>query len=79
MDVQDRRRREKAKAVSQRKLSVAKRQAHELFDTLWKSGDVTRTEAYEWLAEELNLSAARCHIKRFDVEMCHKVITLMTK
>jgi len=55
---------------------VARRAAHESFDQLWKSGKMTRTEAYSWLSSVLGLSKKLCHIKKFDVKTCKQVCKL---
>ena len=56
-------------------LRSCKMSAHESFDQIWKThGWMTRTNAYLWLAKELNLEPKDCHIAMFDVDMCKKVI-----
>ena len=58
--------------------------AHTTFDTLWKRkmarDSCTQAEAraagYRWLSSELELDGVRCHIGKFDVEMCKKVVEL---
>ncbi|MDE2467961.1 MAG: hypothetical protein KGL35_04280 [Bradyrhizobium sp.] len=55
-------------------LRVAKQAAHAAFDPLWKSGRMTRLEAYRKLAECLGLDTKQTHIGRFDVELCQRVI-----
>lgn len=55
-------------------LRAAKIAAHASFDPLWKSGELSRTEAYLWLAAKLNISAANCHIGMMDVEDCKRVM-----
>jgi hypothetical protein len=36
--------------------------AHESFDQLWRSGLMTRSDAYRWLARELEIDGEACHI-----------------
>ena len=36
--------------------------AHDAFDPIWQSGLLSRTDAYNWLAERLNIEPADCHI-----------------
>lgn len=36
--------------------------AHRAFDRLWRQGNMTRREAYLWLASELGTPAARTHM-----------------
>lgn len=52
----------------------ARNQAHAAFDPLWRSGRMKRTAAYQWLAEQLGIEFADCHIARFDATTCAAVI-----
>lgn len=54
-------------------LRRAKMAAHAAFDPLWKSGRMSRSEAYAWLADRLGIEADVCHIGMFDVAMCELV------
>ena len=54
--------------------------AHKSFDALWKVYyDITRDEAYEWLALMLDIPKEKCHIAMFDVDTCKKVIEICDK
>lgn len=62
-------------------LRLAKSAAHRDFDPLWKSGNMTRKQAYQWLSNQLGIPKENCHIGMFDVETCHRVqaaCTLLT-
>lgn len=52
----------------------ARMSAHAAFDPLWRSGKMRRKQAYKWLAGELGIPAADCHISWFGVEMCNSVV-----
>lgn len=52
----------------------AKMAAHAAFDPLWRSGRMTRREAYRWLAGQLGISFERCHIGHFSAEECAAVV-----
>ena len=55
----------------------ARKKAKAVFNPLWESGNMTRSEAYIWLAGELGIiNTEECHIGWFDVETCNKVITI---
>lgn len=54
------------------RLRASKRETHRAFDRLWKEGGMTRTEAYTWLATELNLSPQEAHVGMLDLEQCAK-------
>jgi hypothetical protein len=52
-------------------------EAHEVFDSLWKSRLVSRTDAYAWLAWRLEIDPEECHIAMFDEDLCQKTIKMM--
>ena len=60
-------------------LRKEKMKAHAAFDPLWRRGDMTRTEAYKWLAEELKIAPQNCHIGMFDVGMCKAAVSAMNR
>lgn len=47
--------------------------AHAAFDPLWKSGRMTRKQAYAWLREKTGLSERDCHIGWMDDEQLRRV------
>jgi hypothetical protein len=49
-------------------------EAHKYFDMLWKKEFMTRTEAYKWLSEWLEIPAEYTHIGMFDIKTLKKVI-----
>lgn len=49
---------------------------HDAFDPLWKGGDRTRRQAYDWLSRRLGIPISKCHIGEFDVDTCRRVIEL---
>ena len=59
-------------------LRKAKMAAHAAFDRYWKSWDLAkrmgRNEAYRALAEALGISVKQCHIGKFDVDECNRVV-----
>jgi len=59
-------------------LREIRRKAHGLFDPLWKSGDMTRNEAYGWLSKSLGITREETHIGDFDVTMCQETIDAVT-
>ena len=54
----------------------ARTRTHQVFDQLWKSGKMTRDEAYHWLANKLKISPRQAHIGHFDVDRCERTIQL---
>ena len=65
--------------VANEVLRLKRMEAHRVFDALWKSGRMTRTGAYRWLAGELHLRPDRAHIGGFEMDQCQKVIELCEK
>lgn len=57
-------------------LRRAKSAAHAAFDPLWKTKRMSRSDAYGWLAAELGISKANCHIGMFDLETCQRVVSV---
>ena len=55
-----------------------KQEAHAAFDPLWRSGAMTRVEAYAWLAAQLGVSVRNCHIGMMDDDGCRAVLQVVT-
>jgi hypothetical protein len=63
--------------LANKELRRMKMAAHAKFDPMWKSGKMTRTDAYAWLAKQLGISDANMHIGMFDIDGCKAVISAM--
>lgn len=61
------------------RLRTLKKEAHKQFDPIWKSGLMSRREAYRWLSNMLNISLEDCHIGMFDIKMCQRTIHLCSE
>lgn len=59
-----------------KRLSAARCRAHNVFDPIWQSGEMTRSEAYRWLAERMGLSRSKCHMERMDEAQCDRVVDI---
>lgn len=55
----------------------ARKEAHLAFDPLWRSGPLSRHEAYGWLAGQLGIAHDQCHIGMFDATTCQRVVAIM--
>lgn len=53
-----------------------RRKAHAALDPLWRSGRMTRTDAYRWLALRMGLTPDACHIGLFGPEQCRLVVRI---
>jgi hypothetical protein len=58
------------------KTKTARKAAHAAFDPIWKNKQMKRSEAYQWLADQLDIERWRCHISWFDVSYCNQVVKL---
>lgn len=79
--------------LANRALRSMRRQFKELFNPLWEDVDgayphaaradrphhrgVMRERAYAWLAEQLQIPKADCHVAMFDEAMCNRVVQLL--
>ena len=66
--------------LADKALRAAKSEAHRAFDPLWKSKQLgNRSQAYNWLANQLNIPKQDCHIGMMDVDTCAQVIEVCRK
>lgn len=52
----------------------ARTRAHAAFDRLWRDGQMTRKQAYAWLAGQLGMTEEECHLGKFDHATCRRVV-----
>lgn len=50
----------------------ARKNSKKPFEILWRKGNMTRTEAYTWLADQLGIAADECHFGWFDISQCEQ-------
>ena len=60
--------------MANHKLRSLRRMCHQHFDVKWKHGGLSRTESYEWLQQEMNLSPEKAHIGMFNHKQCIKLL-----
>lgn len=57
----------------------ARSAAHAAFDPLWKNGGpMSRHQAYKWLAQQLGIDPAFCHIGMMTAERARRVVEIVT-
>ena len=64
--------------LANRELRDLRKKCHRLFDEKWKSGAMSRKEAYYWLIKVMKMSAKKAHISQFRDEECKKLLNLLT-
>lgn len=52
-------------------------ECHKEFDVLWKDYNMTRTDAYKWLSEQMCVDLELCHIAMFNEEQCKNLLTII--
>lgn len=70
--------------LADKALRQAKLRAHAAFDPLWKTKmerdalgqNEARRAGYAWLAKQLGINPADCHVGMFDVATCDRVVAL---
>lgn len=55
----------------------ARTAAHAALDGLWRSGQMTRSEAYIWLRKSMGLDAEFCHIGMMTAAQARQVVVLV--
>lgn len=66
------------------KTREARGRAHRAFDPLWEakkrrdkcSKGKARAAGYKWLADQLGIRVAACHISHFDAATCERVVAI---
>lgn len=60
--------------LANKELRVLKMEAHKYFDLIWKNKNLTRSDAYKWLSEKLNIEPKYTHIGMFSEKTLNDVI-----
>lgn len=58
---------------------AARLAAHNVFDPIWRTGEMTRGMAYTWLADELGYNRGECHMSWMQADEAQKVVDLCTR
>lgn len=54
----------------------ARKAAHQFFDPMWQSGQMSRVAAYEWMRRVLGVPRERAHISRLTQAECETLIEI---
>lgn len=60
--------------LANKALRAKRQQAHEVFDILWTSGLMEKSQAYKWMQARFSLSEKQAHIGMFTEPMCDALI-----
>ena len=59
--------------LADKELRNMKQKVHGVFDKLWEEG-MSRSEAYKWLAIQMDITREECHIGMFNLDRCRQAI-----
>jgi hypothetical protein len=62
--------------MADKQTRLLRKEAHLAFDKLWQEGLYSRSVAYRWLAEQLNISFESCHISWLSKKQLRTTIQL---
>lgn len=59
-----------------RDVRIWRSKAHAAFDPIWQDTAISRTDAYAWLAREMELPLEKCHMELMNARQCRRVIKI---
>ena len=62
--------------LANKELRLAKKEAHNAFDCLWKSKEMSRGKAYRLLSNFLGIEPDYTHIGMFNVDTCNRELRI---
>lgn len=62
--------------VANAALRMKRREVHIVFDTFWRARGWGRTNAYRWMAQQMDIPEREAHIGNFEMDQCEKLIAL---
>ena len=65
--------------VANEVLRLKRMETHQIFDKFWRAKRMSRTKAYRWLSEQMELPESKAHIGGFEMEQCQRLIELCRK
>ncbi len=63
--------------LANKELRELRKKCHRNFDQIWKSGKMSRKEAYKWLCREMRISRKDGHIALFRDDQCKRLLELL--
>ena len=59
-------------------IRAARKTAKAQFNALWQNGQMSRTDAYAWLAGALGIPVSACHFGWFDEAQCERALEVLS-
>ncbi len=63
--------------LANKKLRELRKETHKVFDPIWRKRKMSRSEAYHWLARQMEIDPKKCHVAMFDEFKCKIAITII--
>lgn len=55
---------------------TARMKAHDVFDKIWRNKEMGRHKAYRWLAKQMGIAVAQCHIGFMTAQQALQVVEI---
>ena len=65
--------------LADRSLRLKRIRAHRVFDQIWKTGILSKPEAYRWMADKFCLDKNHAHIGSFSDYLCDRLMAESSK
>ena len=62
---------------SDKKTRSMRNACHKKFDRIWKNNEMSRTNAYKWLASVMKLTEEDAHIGKMNFEQCIQLMSIL--
>lgn len=63
--------------LANERLRKARRKCHKIFDEKWKSGKMSRSDAYVWMQKVMGLPPKKAHIGAFTMTECVQLLEIL--
>ena len=65
--------------LANKQMRLKKIKCHSLFDAVWRSGELRRSECYHILSKKMNISYRDCHFGLFGIEELNAALNVLEK
>lgn len=65
--------------LANKEMREIRKECHAIFDEIWKSGEMTRSEAYSLLSRKMGISKEKCHFGMFNLFTLRRAKNILEK
>jgi hypothetical protein len=65
--------------LAKAELRTLKSRVHAAFDPVWRSRQMSRSAAYQWLADGLGIPPQQCHVGMFTEDRCRAALKFLAE